>query len=108
MQYAPNIDMVVSLNVEDQVRIFLQRPETQSRKVQSMGEAILTRDVNEDPARGSIKQSAAIIIARHGKAKLRTRVERRPAQERIATAAVRRSVAGYSFDRGWGNVGATP
>lgn len=34
MQYAPNIDVVVPLNVEDQMRIFLQRPETQSGKVQ--------------------------------------------------------------------------
>jgi hypothetical protein len=37
MKYAPNIHVVVSFDIEDQVRIFLQWPETQSGKVQFMG-----------------------------------------------------------------------
>lgn len=36
MKHAPNIDMVAPLDVEDQMRILTQRPETQPWKVQFM------------------------------------------------------------------------
>lgn len=39
MQYTPDIDVAGQIDVEDEMRIAMQRPETQARQIQFMGVA---------------------------------------------------------------------
>lgn len=41
MQHAPDVDVIVALNIEDEIRITGQRPIAQARQVQLMGVAYM-------------------------------------------------------------------
>lgn len=64
MKNAPNINVVILFDVEDQMWILLQRPETQTRKVQFMGVpgeagALMTADMAVCPLQRINELSAA-------------------------------------------------
>ena len=74
MQHAPDVDVIVALNMEDEIRITGQRPVAQARQVQLMGVAGCTRggmasDVNvgllqrfDEAQRGLLRASLEVVL----------------------------------------------